>query len=170
MPEQENQNLSEVVFSWTCSEYEKYRKNIWWYVLSLIVLGLLIWWSFSDGRWGGGRNYLFVIFLVLFYLIVLIYEIREPAKVEFAITQDGVKFGEKFYFYKEIHDFFIIYQEPGVKSLYLDFKNPLRGRLAVPLDGQDAIAVREHLLQFVKEDLDWEAEPITDRLRRWLRF
>ncbi len=170
MPEQENQKLSEVVFSWTCSEYEKYQKNVWWYVLSLVILSLMIWWSLSDGPWGGGRNYLFVVFLILCYLVILMYEVREPAKVDFAITLDGVKFGGKFHYYREIQDFFIVYQDQGIKSLYLDFKNPLRGRLSVPLDGQDAIAVREHLLQFVKEDLDWEVEPMADRLRRWLRF
>ena len=165
MPEENNQNkLSQVVFSWPCPEYVKYPKNIRWYLISLLVLALAIWWTIHDS------NYLFLIFLVLFYLIVIMYESREPRMIDVFITADGIKFGRNFYEYKLIEDFFIIYQEAGMKNLYLDFKNPLRGRLVVPVDGQDAVAIREFLLGYLKEDLEREAEPLSERFRRWLKI
>ncbi len=163
MPE-EKQRLSEVIFSWNFPEYIKYQKNIWWYVLSLIVLALLVWWSIA------GANYLFAVFLILFYLIILVYEHRDPQTTSIAITPDGVKFGRSFYEYKMIDNFFVVYQDKSVKNLYLDFKNPLRGRLVVPIDGQDALSIREYLLQFLDEDLEREAEPISEQIRRWLRL
>lgn len=164
MPENNQNQLSQVAFSWQCPEYVKYPKNIRWYLISLLVLALAIWWSIRDS------NYLFLIFLVLFYLIVIMYESREPQSVDIFLTNDGIKFGRNFYGYGLIDDFFIIYQEAGIKNLYLDFKNPLRGRLVVPVDGQDAMAIREFLLGYLKEDLEREAEPLSERFRRWLKI
>jgi hypothetical protein len=164
------QKLSEVIFSWQQPEYLKYKKNIWWYVASAAVLALLVLWAVADGRWFGGRNYLFAIFLILFYLLILLYEIREPEIVDFFITPDGIKFGRKFYPYNELENFFIIYEDRGIKNLYIDFKNPLKGRLIGSLENQDAVAIREFLLAFLKEDLEREIEPISEKFRRWLKL
>ena len=72
--------------------------------------------------------------------------------------------------FANIDSFFIIYQDVGLKNLYFDFKNPLRGRLVIDLDGLDAVKIREYLLQFLKEDLGREAEPLSEQLRRFLRI
>ena len=159
-----NQQLSEVIFSWQCHEYVKYKKNIWWYVISLAVLTIMVGWSIYT------LNYLFAVFLVLFYLVVVMYEFREPQLVDCVITPDGLKHGQNFFFYKDIDNFFIIYQDQGLKNLYLDFKNPLRGRLVIDLAGLDAVSIREFLLQFLSEDLEREAEPLrsnVDYRREW---
>lgn len=156
--------LVEATFSWQHQDFVRYHKNIWWYVISLIVLGLLVWWSVAT------RNFLFAIFLVLFYLVTLLYDNRPPEMVEFVITPDGIKTGKSFHYFKEIAIFFMIYQEPGVKSLYFEFRNPLKGRLAIPLDGQNPIMIREFLLKYVREDLEREAEPLSSQMRRWLRL
>jgi len=159
-----NQQLSEIIFSWKCHEYVKYKKNFWWYVISLVVLVVAVAWSIYT------LNYLFAVFLALFYLVVLMYEFREPALVDCIITPDGIKHGNNFFFFKNIDNFFIIYQDAGLKNLYIDFKNPLRGRLVLDLNDLDAINIREFLLNFLKEDLEREVEPLSERLRRWLRI
>jgi len=160
----ENQQLSEVIFSWQCHDYIKYKKNVVWYLVSFLVIIAMVGWAIYT------VNYLFAIFLVLFYLVVIMFDFKEPELVDCVITPDGLKHGPKFFFYKDIDNFFIIYQDHGIKNLYIDFKNPLKGRLTVELDGLDAIAIREFLLQFLKEDLEREAEPLSERLRRWLRI
>ena len=156
--------LIEAVFSWKHQDSVRYHKNVWWYLISLIVLGLLVWWSIVT------RNFLFAIFLVLFYLVILLFDSRKPEIIDFAITQHGIKTGKTFHYFKEVSHFFMIYQEPGIKNLYFEFRNPIQGRLVVPLDGQNAVAVREFLLKYLKEDLEREAEPMSSRLRRWLRI
>ena len=162
--DQNQEQLSEIMFSWKYPEYLKYKKDIWWYVGSIIILALLVTWLFID------KNYLFAIFLILFYLIVLMYENREPEIIDFVITPDGVKTGHAFHYYKNLDHFYIIYEDNGIKNLYLEFKNPLMGRLIIPLDGQDAVAIREYLLQFIQEDLEREAEPLSEQLRRLLKL
>lgn len=161
---QEERKVSQAIFSWQHREYVKYQKNWRWHVLFLLALALLVWWSISD------TNYLFAVFLVLFYLVILIYENREPEIIDFVITPDGIKSGQIFYQYKELANFFIVYQDQGIKNLYFDFKNPLKGRLTVPVDGQDVLAVRNFLLQYLEEDLEREVEPLTERIGRWLKL
>ncbi|MDP1709845.1 MAG: hypothetical protein Q8L21_03080, partial [Candidatus Komeilibacteria bacterium] len=114
MPETQSQpKQSEAAFYWQCPEYVKYHKGFWWYLVSITVLLLLIAWSLQDGQWFGNQSYLFIVFLVLFYLVVLIYEFRAPENVAVAITPDGVKFGHSFFFYRDIEDFFVVYQDQG---------------------------------------------------------
>ncbi len=163
-PETPKPQLSEAVFSWQCPEDVKHKKNKWWYLISIPVLILLVWWLIRVG------NPLFAIFLTLFYLVILMYEYREPRIVETAITPDGVKFGNNFYYYKEFDHFYIIYEETGIKNLYLELRNPFRGRLIISVAGQNAVALREYLLNFLKEDLEREVEPLSERIRRWLRL
>lgn len=165
MPNQfNNQQLSEVIFSWKCQDYVKYKKNISWYLISFLILAVAVAWSIYVA------NYFFALFLVLFYLVVIMYEFKEPETVDCLITNDGLKYGRNFFFYKDIDNFFIIYRDNGPKNLYLDFKNPLKGRLIINLDGLNAVKIREFLLQFLKEDLEREAEPLSERLSRWLRI
>jgi len=156
--------LTEAAFQWQHQDFIRYHKNVWWYLISMVVLGILVWWSIITG------NFLFAIFLVLFYLVTLLYDNRRPEMIEFAITADGIKTGKTFHYFKEIAHFFVIYQEPGAKGLYFEFRNPLKGRLAIPLDGQNAVAIRDFLIKYLKEDLEREAEPLSSRLRRWLRL
>lgn len=156
--------LSQVIFSWRYQEYTKYHKNIWWYVISLLVLIGAVVWCFMV------NNFTFAIFLVLFYLVILLHDNMSPEVIDFVITNEGLKSGRNFNYFRDIDHFFIVYEEAGIKNLYLQFRNPLKGRLVIPLDGQDAVSVRRFLLKYVKEDLDREIEPISDRLRRWLRL
>ncbi len=165
------QQLSEVIFSWKYKEFEKYKKTPYWYVGAILLLAIAIWWSLGDGPLMGGKNYLFIIFLVIFFLVILLYDYREPQTVDFYITPDGIKDINRFYRYDEMLNFFMIYQDGGTKNLYFEFRNPLRGRLTIPLgDRQDVLEIRQYLLKFLKENLDREDEPLTEMIRRRLKF
>ncbi|MFA6422713.1 MAG: hypothetical protein WCV92_04930 [Candidatus Buchananbacteria bacterium] len=158
------QQVSEVKFSWRYQEYFRHEKTVAWYVVSLILLVLAVVWCYFD------NNITFGMFLILFYLVVLLYNNLNSEIVAFTITADGIRIGKKYHFFREFDYFFIVYEEVGIKNLYLQFRNPLKGRLAVPLDGQDALEIRKFLLKYLREDLEREAEPISDRLRRWLKL
>ena len=168
MAKQENAHmddqLSEVVFSWQHPDYVLYHKDKWWYILSLVIVILAV----AGSIWQ--KNYTFAAFLVMFYLVVLLYENRPPEPVDFIVTPVGIKSGEKFYYWRQIDHFYIVYKASGIKNLYIEFKNVLNGRLVIPLDGQNAIAVRDYLLRFISEDLEREAEPISEQLRRLLKL
>ena len=156
--------MSEVVFNWQHPDYVLYHKDVRWYVFSVIILVIGVVWAFWQA------NYLFGIFLIMFYLVVLLYENRAPEMIDFYITPLGIRTGKKFHPWREIDHFYVVYRAQGIKNLYIEFKNPLNGRLVVPLDGQNAVAIRSYLLKFLTEDLEREAEPISEQLRRWLKI
>ena len=158
------QKLGEVIFSWSHPNYILYVKDKRWYVISVLVLVSLVAWSIWQ------NDYLFGIFLIMAYLVILLYENRPPETVDFVITPLGIKSGRDFYNWKVINHFYVIYQAEGVKNLYFEFNNMLRGRLVIPLDGQNAVAVRAYLLKFLREDLEREAEPLSEQIRRLLRL
>lgn len=156
--------VSQVVFSWQHTDYVPYQKDKRWYISSVILLLLAVAWSFWQ------QNYLFGIFLIMFYMVVLLYENRQPEIIDFFITPLGVKSGDKFYYWRSIAHFYIVYRAQGVKNLYLEAKNPLMGRLIIPLENQNAVAIRDYLLKFLPEDLEREAEPLSEQLRRFLKL
>ncbi|MFA6918635.1 MAG: hypothetical protein WC244_00770 [Patescibacteria group bacterium] len=158
------QKLSQIVYSWEYPEYIKYHKDIWWYVISLLLLTAFVAWCFF------ANNPLFAIFLILFYLVTLLHDNRNPEMIDFVLTNEGVKAGRNFNYFRDVDHFFMVYEEFGIKNLYFQFRNPLLGRLVVPLDGQDAVSIRRFLLKYLKEDLEREIEPISDKLRRYLRL
>jgi hypothetical protein len=154
----------EVIFSWQHQDYVVYQKDWRWYALSATLLVIAVAWTFWDA------NYLFGLFLIIFYLTVLLYENRPPEVVDFIVTPLGIRSGKRFYYWREIDHFYIVYKAEGIKNLYLEFKNPINGRLIIPLDGQDAVALRDYLLKYLREDLDREAEPLSEQLRRLLKL
>ena len=167
---QNEQQLSEVIFSWKHPDLIKYQRTTSWYIIATAVVVLLVWWAIGNAWWMGGESYLFAVFLVIFFLVVLLLDYRPAKEIDFFITPDGIKDAGKFYGYDELDHFFVIYKDEGIKGLYIEFKNPLRGRLAIPLEGQDVIAIREYLLKHLKENLDREVEPWTEFIRRMLKF
>lgn len=162
--ENENQEIREAIFLWQAPEAQKYKKNGWWYVISLIVLAGLLWWSIND------QNFLFAVFLVLFYLIILLLDIRPINNIEYALTKDGIKVGNNFHLFSEFNHFYIINKNNQTRNLYLEFNNPIKGRIIAPLADQNSDAIGEYLLNFLDIDTDRADEPLSERIRRWLHL
>lgn len=163
-------HMSQVAYTWQHPAYDQHHKSIRWHVFSAVILVAAVAWAVLPGRWFGDGNYLFATFLVLFYLVVLLLDHRPVEMIETTLTYDGVKHGGHFYWYRDMAEFFVIYEDEGTQKLYFEFKNPIRPRLGLPLGGQNAVAIRDFLLQFVPENLERETEPISDRLHRWLKL
>ena len=102
----------------------------------------------------------------MFGIVLVINHRQEPSKINFSIDHDGLHLGDKFYKYKDIAKFWIIYQPPHVKNLYFEFKASIRPKLSIPLQKQDPLEVKSFLRQYLEEDLDQENESFTDVLSR----
>ncbi len=105
----------------------------------------------------------------MFAAVVAIQATRPPHKYEAVLTDRGILIGERFVSYRELVDFWIIY-DPPICSLYLDLKSALVTRLHVGLENIDPNKVREILLKNVKEDLTHDSEPAIDSLSRILKI
>ena len=158
-------NLGKEIMSWPVLEYEKHERSRGWYVIaSIVAIALLIYCFFT-------ANFLFVVIIIVAALVIILHHGREPERVKFSITDEGIVIGRKFYDYDEIKDFAIVYKPRiEVKRLYFEFKNALRHRLSIPLENMNPLTVRETLLKYLKEDLERTDQPLSEGLAKLFKL
>ncbi|TSC83978.1 MAG: Uncharacterized protein G01um101413_781 [Parcubacteria group bacterium Gr01-1014_13] len=157
-------NIGGVVFDWEVNEYEKHDRNKRWYVITAVIGVALLLYSVISG------NYLFALVVVLFGIVLFLQDMQQPMRVSFAVTETGIVVGNTYYPFKEITNYWIIYNPPEVKNIYFTTNSILRHRLQIPLLDNDPRPIREYLNEFLVEDLDQEEEPLSDRLGRMFKL
>ena len=95
--------------------------------------------------------------------------VREPEQMRVGITEDGVEFGQRFYPYEDIENFWIAYHPPEVKRVYFKLKG-LRPRLSIHLDDINPVKLRNTLTEYVDEDLENDDELSNDLMGRLLKI
>jgi len=160
----DNKTTPEILASWDIPEIDKYeRKKSWYLIAFLIFLSLLIYAILT-------ANFLFAVIIIFITMILYLQEKHETIIITFAITPDGLIIGDKFFAFKEMKNFYIIYEPPEVKKLYIIFKNFLKPRLGISLFDQNPVKIRGILTQYLDEDLEKEYEPVTDKIGRIFKF
>lgn len=157
--DEEEEDHGQGFHSWKFSEFEKHDRGSNWYVWGALVLVLIIILSVVFD------NILFGLMAILSALIILMFH-RSDEEIEFTIFEDGIKVNKKFYPYKSLINFYIIYQPPTVKTLYFEPKAWYSPRIPVALEDQNPIQIREVLLKYLDEDLEKEDEPVSDKISR----
>lgn len=152
-----------MLLQWTVPEYEQHERNLGWYIFMLIVGLLLVGYALFTG------NFLFALIIVLSAIILFLQSQQHAPKIPFKICELGIIINNRFYPYAELADFYLIYNPPEVKTLFVETKSSLRPRLRVPLMDTDPNEVRFALLEFLPEDLQKEEEPFSDMIaRKWM--
>ncbi len=150
--------------SWKFSEFTTPHRGRWWYVVAVLIGGGLFFASLFSG------GYLFALILILFTVIYVLHHFHEPLPMHFALTDLGIVIGNRLYEYTDIEKFWIIYHPPEVKNLYIELKSLFHPHVTIPLEKENPLRVREHLRQFVVEDLEQDQEPFIDTCTRWLKI
>lgn len=159
-----NIDYGEVLVSWKFPEFVRQERGKKWYVgFFVITFGLLIFALVT-------ASFMFIVVILMFVAIVLLSYRREPQEVEFKIAEDGVIIDQRFYKYSELDKFWIIYDPPIVKTLYLDSKATLSPVMSILLEDQNPIKVREILSENLEEDLSREDELNSDVWQRVLKL
>ncbi|HBU07118.1 MAG TPA: hypothetical protein DEB09_03460 [Candidatus Magasanikbacteria bacterium] len=162
MPEKitENTLIGDILHKWTIQEYEQHDRGMIWYVVMILLgLGLVIYGIISG-------NFLFSLIIVLVAIILFLQSHQVPPQVLFQITELGIILGNRFYSYSEFSSFYLIYQPPEVKTLFLETKSALRPLISIPLLDMDPMEIKFSLKEFLIEDTEKEDEPISDRMAR----
>ncbi len=164
MPEalSEQTTIGDIKHRWTIQEYDSHDRGTLWHIL-MITLGIIF---VVYALWTG--NFLFALIVVLFSIVIFLQSNQEALQVNFAITDLGIVIGRRFYAYSEFESFYVIYQPPEVKTLFLETRSTFRPSIRIPLLDEDPVQVRKDLSIFLEEDLEKEDEPLSDRAaRRW---
>lgn len=152
--------VGNILHEWEVSEYERHERGTRWYVIMTIIGLFLVGYAIFT------NNFLFALVIVLFAVIIFLQNHQDPHVVEFKITDVGVILSNRFYAYSELSDFYIIYNPPEVKMLFLEPDSTLRPRIRVPLLNIDPNEIRFTLRQYLPENLEKEEEPLSDKVAR----
>ncbi|MBP9761338.1 MAG: hypothetical protein KBD15_03820 [Candidatus Magasanikbacteria bacterium] len=162
MPEQvtESTLVGDILHQWSMKEYEEHPRTKRWFVVMGILGTVLVVYGLLSG------NFLFSLIILLAAIILYLQSVQAPKDVLFSITDLGIIIGSRFYSYKEIRNFYIIYQPPEVKSLYFDFQSVYRPSVQIPIDTMNPLLVRSTLSIYLTEDLEKEKEPLSEQFAR----
>ena len=153
------------IMGWKIPEYDKHERTRNWYVIAAIVGALLVVYSFFSG------NFLFAAIIIIAAFVIIMHDGREPVKVYFAITDEGVLVGKNFYDYDVLKDFSLVYKpHQEIKNLYFEFKSAIRPRLSIPLHEQTPLPIRENLLRYLPEDLERTDQPLSEALAKLFKL
>ena len=150
------------LLSWETEEFEHREKNKdWYWSVGIVTVGFFALAIILE-------NYLFAILVVMGGFTVAMYGSKKPKVVRFAITSRGIMTGDVLYPYDNIEYFWIHYDPPHVRSLYLVSKKMLQTQIIIPLGHTDPNEVRECLIKFAEEkEIE---ESLFDTIARFFRF
>jgi hypothetical protein len=162
MPKQINKQTltGDTLHEWTIQEYQQHERGTAWYIFMIIVGLVLVLFSMFTG------NFLFALIIILFAIILFLQSYQAPPQVPFKITELGVSINTRFYTWSEFENFYIIYQPPDVKTLFIETTSIFRPLLRIPLLDENPVEVRRTLRGYLEEDLEKEEEPMGDRFAR----
>ncbi len=149
-----------VLMAWDTWEFPPVERSRRWYLIAgTLALGMIIYALLTS-------NYGFAIIILMFAVLLVLKDLRKPARVTAAITTHGIVFNHEFFDYERIKDFGIVYNPPEVKNLYITFNNRLSPMLSIPLEDANPIRLRQTLLSYVFENINRDDESLTDILTR----
>ncbi|MDX9892793.1 MAG: hypothetical protein RB292_00055 [Patescibacteria group bacterium] len=158
-----DKEYGEVFFHWKFFEFAKHQRNEGWYFWAGLVVVLLLVYSIV------AADLLFGFIVILVTMILILFN-RTNSEIDFRITEDGILINRKLYQYKDLKNFYIIYNPPEVKTLYFEPKSILSPRIPVALEDQNPVKIRELLKKYLEEDLEREDEPVSDQTSRMFKL
>ncbi|MDD2807437.1 MAG: DUF5673 domain-containing protein [Patescibacteria group bacterium] len=156
-------DYGETLMAWEFYEFIKHDRSRFWYFGAGLIAMLLILFAFL------ASNILFGFIVIIASLIILMFH-RSDNKIKFQIMEDGILVNTKFYEYKSLKNFYLIYEPPEVKTLYFEPKSMFSPRIPITIEDQDPNEIRKILTKYLSEDLDRENEPTSDQLSRMLKL
>ncbi|MFH1111818.1 MAG: hypothetical protein V1712_01975 [Patescibacteria group bacterium] len=157
-------NLGNKLLAWQFPEFREIERSRLWWIVALVILVVLLVYAIRD------FNFLFAIIVIIGAAIIWVDSRKKPALLDFAIHQQGVAVGRRFWLWNELDFFWIAYRPPEITSLYLQPKAALKPRLSIPLVNINPLKIREILTKFLREDLEREDEPTSEALSRLLKI
>ena len=164
MEEQKKSITRNTLFEFKYDSFRKHRRGPMWYVMAVIVCALFIVYALATA------NFLFAVLIILFGFIIFVHDMRDPTEHDCHITDGGIIMDGRFMPYSEFTGFWIVYEPPYLKNLYLTRESVINAHLTIPLGETDPIELRRWLRRVILEDLERDDEPFTEMLGRVLKI
>ncbi|MDQ7814599.1 MAG: hypothetical protein RDU25_02245 [Patescibacteria group bacterium] len=155
---------SQEAFIWEAPAWELQDRGPRWYLWMGAAVLLLTGYAIYTA------NYLFAFIILLTAIILVIAGEQKTRKILVQIGDNGVVYDGRLFRFDELHNFAIIYQPPQTKVLYIEPNSVRHPRLRISLEDEDPVALRNHLRQYLTEDLDLQDEHYSDIVARLLKL
>ncbi|MFC1622587.1 hypothetical protein ACFL1Y_01155 [Patescibacteria group bacterium] len=156
--------MSKTSHAWSFPEYVNPPRDKKWYIIAtLIFLGLLLYSVLT-------ANFLFGLIIIIATIILFIYHHKQEVEIKISLEHDGIRIENNLYKYNEFKKFWLVYDPPAVKNLYLELKVTFKPNIIVPLQNENPVEIRKFLKQYLEEDLEKEDEDTVEALERVLKL
>lgn len=148
----------QMVFEWDALEFEYHQKgNKWWWgLLAAIVLLAVV--------FGVMQNWMGMVLVMMSGLLLYQYAYKQPRKLHYIITKDGLVINDKAFHYEQITSYWLT--KEGILYLNTKWWPP---RLSVTVNNVDIFSLDDFLVHFVKKEQRNEKDT-GDSFSSWLRF
>ena len=161
-PEEKPAQQFLTLVKWQTPEFEYHEKSSdWYWAVGIITVGFFALAIIL-------KNFLFALMILLAGFTFAMYGAKKPKTVSFALTSRGIKIENVLYPYDDLKSFWLNYDPPRVKELYIISKKVLLPQLSIPLGQANPNEIREHLLKFLEEKEIQES--FADVIARFFRF
>lgn len=158
-----NMNEEDILLAWQTPEFVPMERTKKWYLItSIIVIALIAYAILSDSAT------MAVVFVLLAGMYFMVHK-KEPRIVNVIITELGIFYDKQFYHYNTINAFWIVYNPPFVRALYLRLGGKAFKYVRIELNSQDPIKLR-HFLSKELPEMEGVEERFVDILVRLLRL
>ncbi|MBU0707707.1 hypothetical protein KKG41_05030 [Patescibacteria group bacterium] len=152
------------LISWKFPEYVEHKRSKAWYIIFFVIgIGAIVYSIFT-------QNILFIVIIIILWTTILISTRRKPQRLRVNITEDGLEIEDKFYEYDKFNNFWIIYNPPEVKYLYVSYKSSYRPDIVIPIERANPVKIREALIDNVPEDTSKEEESLNESFNRYYKI
>lgn len=152
------------LLAWDVPEFPVHERSRGWYVIGIgIAIALLIYAVAT-------ANFLFAVIILVTSVVLYLKQVTPPRAIPFAVYEAGIRVGQHFYDWKELHNFYIIYEPPAVKDLFIHCTSWSQPRIHIPLLEHNPLTVRQTLLEYLPEDLDKDEEPFSHAIERLFKL
>jgi len=151
------------LLTWKAPEYAHHEKSALWFVIAGIILLAFIMYGLATDGWT------FSIALIVFAGTYYLLHRETPKIVDVKISKVGVKIGRHSFPYSHMKGFWIFYDPPISKKLYLRINSHFHPDISISLEDVDSAEVRKVLSEHTQE-LPEKREPFSDTLVRVLKL
>ena len=159
-----NEQYGRAVMSWSAPEVREVdRGPAWALVGAVVAIMMIVWGIFMN-------NLLFSFIIVLLSGLYYVTYRQKPKRIEVALTVNGIRMGNIFHAYQNIHTFWILYHpEIRVKRLHIQLKSGFFRNVECELEEQDPSEIRMFLSAHIPESEN-RTEELMDKISRLLRL
>lgn len=162
-PQTSNQDISDDVYAnWTASEFIVYQKNVGWYIMAffvIIVLALITYFISKD--------WISAVVIVIFGFLFIGFAARKPRVLNYEISSQGIKIGDKLYLYGSLKSFAVI-DEGTMRSIDILPLQRFVPVVSMYYDPNDEEAIIRALGTFLPQEE--RKQPAIDKLMHKIRF